>query len=177
MVEKYGKEFAKEAVDNSDGKVAERVVKKLKVEPPGEELVTLYLTEIARTYKVPWPKQEESEELDVDEDDDDTNYPSGGQAVKTPEEPLTTKELNDPTPPQKPGPKSPVSVVPRSPGSENPTPRLDLLGPPQLKPGAKMTKKQNSNTDTSGSGVKKSTVGGDIPRVDELERRFAALKK
>src|SRR5438874_12258790 len=39
LVEKFGKEFALQAVENSDGKVEERVLKQLRVEPPPEPLV------------------------------------------------------------------------------------------------------------------------------------------
>ena len=182
LVEKYGKDFALEAVENSDGKVAERVLKKLRVEPPDPELVTLYLKEIARTYGVNWPRKEESPD-DHDDEDDDT--PSDGQAVKNLEEPLTTDELSRATPPRDLGPRSPVSVAPPSPSTDNLNPRLRLPGPPDLKPGAKMggLKKQTSSTDAQNttkdgdSGSKKNIVGGKIPDVDELAKRFAALKK
>lgn len=182
LVEKYGKDFALEAVENSDGKVAERVLKKLRVEPPEPELVTLYLKEIARTYGVNWPRKEES--LDAQDDGDD-DKPSGGQAVKNLEEPLTTDELSKATPPRDLGPRSPISVAPPSPSTDNLNPRVRLPGPPELKPGAKMSglKKQTSDTDAQStatsreSGAKKDIVGGKIPDVDELTKRFAALKR
>ena len=182
LVEKYGKEFALEAMDNSDDKVAERVLKKLRVEPPDPELVMLYLKEIARTYGVPWPKKEQIADDDA-EDSDDT--PSSGQAVKNLEEPLTTDELSKATPPRDLGPKSPVSVAPPSPSTDNLSPRIKLPGPPDLKPSAKMSgpRKQTSSsglestTKTSDSGAAKNIVGGKIPDVDELAKRFAALKR
>ncbi|KAL9132407.1 MAG: hypothetical protein Q9175_006422 [Cornicularia normoerica] len=182
LVEKYGKDFALEAVENTDGKVAERVLKKLRVEPPNPELVTLYLKEIARTYGVNWPRMEESPNCQDDADDD---TPSGGHAVESLEEPLTTDELSKATPPRDLGPRSPVSVAPPSPSTDNLNPRLRLPGPPELRPGAKMSglKKQTSGTDTQGatrcgdSGPKNDVVGGKIPDVDELAKRFAALKK
>lgn len=184
LVEKYGKDFALVAIENSDGKVAERVLKKLRVEPPDQELVTLYLKEIARTYGVAWPKKEQIADAGTDEDGDDEN-PSGGQAVKNLEEPLTTNELSKATPPRDLGPKSPVSVAPPSPSTDNLSPRIKLPQPPELKPSARMTgfSKQASNTDSertakhSDSGIGKNVVGGKIPDVDELAKRFAALKK
>ncbi|KAL9582988.1 MAG: hypothetical protein Q9203_005263 [Teloschistes exilis] len=182
LVEKYGKEFALEAIENSDGKVAERVLKKLKVEPPDPELVNLYLKEIARTYGVDWPKGEKRQDHGSDEDEDS---PTGGQAVKNLEEPLTTEELNKATPPRDLVPKSPVSIAPPSPSTDNVNPRIKLPGPPELKPSAKMSglKKDTPSTqaqsdpkgkDEEGS---KKLVGGKIPDVDELSRRFAALKR
>lgn len=182
LVEKYGKEFAVEAIENSDGKVAERVLKKLRVEPPAQELVTLYLKEIARTYGVPWPKRDDSVIETGNEDDDD---PNGGQAVRSLEEPLTTDELSRATPPRDLGPKSPVSVAPPSPSTDNLNPRLRLPGPPELKPTAKMSRLKNQNTGVeaqnpvknSDSGGKKAVIEGKIPDVDELAKRFAALKR
>ncbi|KAK4692879.1 vacuolar protein sorting-associated protein IST1, partial [Lecanoromycetidae sp. Uapishka_2] len=176
LVEKYGKDFALEAVENSDGKVAERVLKKLRVEPPDPELVTLYLTEIARTYGVAWPKKEQ---VAAEENEDDDENPSGGQAVKNLEEPLTTDELSKATPPRDLGPRSPVSVAPPSPSVDNINPRLRLPGPPELKPGVKMGGlKKTPNTDAqSKDTTKKDVVGGKVPDVDELAKRFAALKR
>ena len=181
-MEKYGKEFALAAMENADGKVAERVVKKLRVEPPEQELVTLYLKEIARTYGVPWPK---GEAISGNGDDDEDDKPSGGQALKDLEQPLSTEELSRATPPRDLGPKSPVSVAPPSPSTDNISPRIKLPGPPVLKPSAKMsglkhqatsaeTKKDDTDAATKG---KKDVVGGTIPNVDELAKRFAALKR
>ncbi|KAL8734318.1 MAG: hypothetical protein Q9166_001516 [cf. Caloplaca sp. 2 TL-2023] len=184
LVEKYGKEFALEAVDNSDGKVAERVVKKLKVEPPDPVLVDLYLKEIAKTYVVDWPKGQNRQHHRSDEEEDDDD-PSSGQAVKNLEGPLTTEELSKATPPRDLGPKSPVSIASPSPSTDNLNPRVKLPGPPDLRPSTKMSglKKQTPSTQTQsdpkGMDVDepgKKGVGGKIPDVDELARRFAALK-
>ena len=182
LVEKYGKEFALQAIENSDAKVAERVVKKLEVKPPDPELVTLYLKEIARTYGVHWPKGEKSADGTSDADDDE---PSTGQAVKNLEEPLTTEELSKATPPQDLGPKSPITIAPPSPSTDNLSPKIKLPAPPDLKPSPRMTglKKQTPSTTAQSSpqtfdaGGKKNTVGGKIPDVDELAKRFAALKR
>ena len=181
LVEKYGKDFALDAVDNRDGKVAERVLRKLRVEPPDQELVTLYLEEIARTYGVAWPKREQTANRgdDAQDDGEDDNEPgSGGQAVKNLEEPLTTAELSRATPPRDLGPKSPVSVAPPSPSTDNLSPRVKLPQPPELKPGAKMdgVKKQTAVESTAKEGGKE-VVGGKIPDVDDLQKRFAALKR
>ncbi|KAG7004740.1 hypothetical protein G7Y79_00023g053240 [Physcia stellaris] len=182
LVEKYGKDFALQAIENSDGKVAERVVKKLKVEPPAQELVTLYLKEIARTYGVNWPKGENTAN---DNSEDDSDEPTSGQGIKNLEEPLTTEELSKATPPRDLGPKSPVSVAPPSPSTDNLSPKIRLPKPPELKPSAKMSglKKQTPNTDSQSaskdvdSQTRKNAVGGKIPDVDELAKRFAALKR
>lgn len=188
LVEKYGKDFALEAIENRDGKVAERVLKKLRVEPPSQELVSLYLKEIARTYGVAWPKGERA----PNESDSDDESPSGGQAVESLEEPLTTQELNKATPPQDLGLRSPVRVAPPSPSIDNVSPRIRLPKPPELKPSAKMAGRQNKFTgltkatandeasnpsEPNDPSNKKRVIEGKIPDVDELAKRFAALKK
>lgn len=182
LVEKYGKDFALAAIENTDGKVAERVLKKLRVEPPAPELVTAYLREIAKTYGVDWPKGEKKAEVDEDDDDDE---PSDGHAIKSLEAPLSTAELSKATPPRDLGPRSPVSVAPPSPSTDNMSPRVRLPGPADLKPTAKMSflKKQTSSAESKGGATsgdprgKRDVVGGKIPDVDELARRFAGLKK
>lgn len=183
LVEKYGKDFALAAMENSDGKVAERVVKKLRVEPPEQTLVTMYLEEIARTYGVAWPKREAGSGEEADESEDDN--PSGGQAIRELEQELATEELSKATPPRDLGPKSPVSVAPPSPSTDNVRPRVKLPGPLVLKPTAKMNglemKKTSSDSKTNDNNeftkAKKDVVGGTIPNVDELAKRFAALKR
>ena len=179
LSEKYGKEFTLQAMENSDGKVAKRVVDRLKVEPPARELVDAYLSTIAEAYGVDWPpgtkaRREAEEEGEADEDDDDDDNPSGGQKVKATEAPLTTQELTKATPPRDLGPKSPVSVAPPSPSTDNVRPKVNLPGPPDLKPGKKMVdaskKKEAEKKGESGPG-------GKIPDVNELAARFAQLKR
>ena len=173
-------------MDNSDSKVSERVVKKLEIKPPDPVLVDLYLKEIAKTYSVQWPKKtaDPAENEDAEDDDDDT--PSGGQAVKLAEEqPLTTVELAQATPPRSLGPKSPISVAPPSPSTENASPKIKLPGPPELKPGPKMSGLKKSATVEARSsastvepeGSKGGAPPGKVPDVDELAKRFAALKR
>ncbi|KAG2163788.1 hypothetical protein JADG_003527 [Aureobasidium aubasidani] len=151
--------------------VAKRVVDRLRVEPPKTELVEAYLSTIADAYNIDWPKgrlaarEAAANGNDEDEDDDD---PSGGQKVPALEASEDTESLAHATPPRNLGMKSPVSVVPPSPSTDNVSPRIKLPGPPDLKPSAKMVKANKS--DTSGPG-------GKIPDVNELAARFAQLKR
>ncbi|KAF7944663.1 uncharacterized protein EAE97_005296 [Botrytis byssoidea] len=184
LCEKYGKEFALQAMENSDEKVSEKVLKKLSVTPPAQELVNGYLEEIARTYGVDWPKRpkedlgEAPEFVDDDDDDDDEN-PSGGQAQKNLEAPLAAngkadeerEELSKATPPKNFGPSSPLRVNPPSPRTDNLHPRV--RGALDLKP----TKKIQTAAASKPGIQSKGPVGGTIPDVDELAARFAALKK
>ncbi|KAH0597408.1 hypothetical protein MHUMG1_04786 [Metarhizium humberi] len=174
--EKYGKEFVLTAMDNSDGKVNEKVVKKLSVEPPKQELVQGYLEEIARAYGVDWPKREKvtppPELIDGFDEGDDEDNQSGGQKILA--EQLTTgrklsrgeEELNKATPPQGfAGPRSPVTVTPPRRTTENVHPKV-TLGSVELKPNKRME-----------AAASRKEPEGAVPDISDLERRFAALKK
>lgn len=173
LAEKYGKEFTLEAVENSDGKVSQRVLDRTKVEPPPKELVEAYLSAIADAYGIDWPpgtsakRQAEAEADGEDEDDDDEE---GGSKERPLEAPLAAEGLSQATPPRDIGPKSPVSVMPQSPSTENPRPKIS--GAPDLKPPKKM---QDASKKVNGG--KQDGPGGKIPDVDELTKRFAQLKR
>lgn len=178
LVDKFGKEVALASMEGEG--VAERVEKKLRVETPKTELVDAYLTEIARFYGVPFGEPEPIQ----DEDEDDNDEPSGGVAEETPKEfelaleadPKESRkveeeeELVKATPPKKFGPQSPLRVVPPSPSTDNVTPKLKL-------PGAATAKLNASKVDAKMPATKKEDGLGKIPDVDELAKRFAALKR
>jgi vacuolar protein sorting-associated protein IST1 len=178
LVDKYGKEFALAAME-PDSNVSEKVLKKLAVTPPSQELVNGYLEEIARTYGVDWPKRADKDLGEPPEFDDDDENPSGGQAQKNLEAPLLAdgraederEELSKATPPRNFGPSSPLRVNPPSPSTDNLHPRVK--GTLDLKPSKKMQEAEKPK----GGTVSKGPVGGTIPDVDELAKRFAALKK
>ncbi|KZS93533.1 DUF292-domain-containing protein [Sistotremastrum niveocremeum HHB9708] len=52
LMQKYGREFSVCAVENREGCVPERVVRRVAVSTPGQELVDGYLKEIAAAYKI-----------------------------------------------------------------------------------------------------------------------------
>jgi vacuolar protein sorting-associated protein IST1 len=190
LVERFGKEFAIRAQENRDEIVPKRVTDKLKVEPPKEALVTAYLTEIARTYGVEWPPRKEGEEeemeelgreVDGEEEGDDDGEGGGakekpiaidgGAQMQTPVKKnrvdlgkaYDREELSWATPPKDVGvAKSPVSVAPPGPRSDNLSPKVKLpdgkaAAPPKPQP--------------------KNVVGGAVPTVDDLAKRFSALKR
>jgi vacuolar protein sorting-associated protein IST1 len=181
--ERYGKEFVVAAMENSDGRVSEKVVRKLSVTPPKEELVQGYLEEIAKAYNVNWPKRPQKDlgeppNLLGDEDEDDDN-PSGGQAQKNLEEPLLSdakdakvqEDLSKATPPRTFGPTSPLHVNPPSPSTDNVHPKV-TLNKVELKPNQKMVSAGLTKRETRPADIKDG-----IPDVDELAKRFAALKR
>lgn len=180
LAEKFGKEFVLSAMENTENKVSEKVVKKLSVAPPREELVQGYLEEIARAYGVEWPKRPKDlgdpPEF-VDDDFDDS--PSGGQAQKVSEPPIPAdskaaqerEDLSRATPPRSLGPNNPLHVNPPSPSTDNPRPKV-TLNSLELKPSKKMVdagiaKKNDDKKDGKGEGTS----------VEDLAARFAALKR
>jgi vacuolar protein sorting-associated protein IST1 len=179
LAEKYGKEFALEATENSDGKVAEKVVKKLSVTPPAQTLIDGYLGEIARTYGVNWPKKPLGDAPKFVDDDNDT--PSSGQAIKNLEslleggdaEAAEREELSKATPPRDFGPSSPLRVNPPSPSTDNLHPRIKGVRAGAMDPKPSIAAAQEGVLVRKGKGA----IEGKIPDIDELARRFAALKK
>ncbi|RDW91891.1 hypothetical protein BP5796_01285 [Coleophoma crateriformis] len=181
LVDKYGKDFALDAMEGNG--VSEKVLKKLEVTPPPQKLVEGYLEEIARTYDVDWPKKPVEDLGSPPEyNDDDDENPSGGQAQKNLEAPLIAEgagkgaeereQLSKATPPRNFDPASPLRVNPPSPRTDNLHPRVKV-GSLDLKPPAKV-----QNAASASKGIEsKGPVGGTIPDVDELAKRFAALTK
>lgn len=181
LAEKFGKEFVHQAMENSDGKVSEKVVKKLSVTPPKPELVTGYLEEIAKAYGVNWPRKQDLGDPPDFLGGDDEN-PSGGQAQKNLEAPLLATdpkddeiearaELSKATPPKTFGPSSPLHVNPPSPSTDNVHPKV-TLNSLELKPA-----KRTGSLGVVKKPESKGGIADGIPDVDELAKRFAALKR
>ncbi|KAK4186876.1 regulator of Vps4 activity in the MVB pathway-domain-containing protein [Podospora australis] len=182
LAEKFGKEFVIGAMENRDGKVSEGVVKKLSVVPPKEELVQGYLEEIARAYGVDWPRKKKEDLGDPPDFLGDVgDEGSGGQAQKVEEAPLfgdeeevkAQEELSKATPPKSFGPASPLHINPPSPSTDNIHPKVTLNRmelTPTKKPAGGLTVKKKAVE-------KKGGVGDGIPEVEDLAKRFAALKR
>ncbi|EAW22463.1 DUF292 domain protein [Aspergillus fischeri NRRL 181] len=196
LAERWGKEFMTLAQDNKlvDVRVPERLVKGLRVKPPAQELVESYLREIAKAYGSSWgaraQSQSESElgeappEFVADQPGDTDQSGDGdgdGDAAvpSTPTRPVNmaearraseTSELNKATPPRGfQSVKSPVSVAPPGPRSDNPNPRVKVPG-------------SETQSETQVEGPPRARNGnaggsGGIPELDELTRRFAALRR
>ncbi|CAI7641613.1 unnamed protein product [Penicillium bialowiezense] len=178
--ERYGKEFRMLATENKvEGvSVPDRLLKGLRVRPPGQELVESYLKEIAKAYGVEWHGlEEDAQELgsapefvdDVAGDEPELpqtpskqGEPSFSEARRASE----PSELNKATPPRGlASGRSPVSVAPPAPRTDNPNPRVKVPG---------TDANDVSNNDAAGA-TKKS--GNGIPELDELTRRFADLTR
>ncbi|KAJ5858882.1 hypothetical protein N7534_004159 [Penicillium rubens] len=149
--ERYGKEFMTLAQDNKvdSVKVPDRLVKSLRVRPPGHELVESYLREIAKAYGVEWhgaeeelgnaPQEFENDRGDGGGDEEEPQLPQTpgkqqGDSASTPNlsearRASETSELTKATPPRGlAAGRSPVSVAPPAPRTDNPNPRVKLPG-------------------------------------------------
>ncbi|RCK55086.1 Vacuolar protein sorting-associated protein IST1 [Candida viswanathii] len=83
---KFGNEFLTGVLENKDGQVPEKIVKRCDIEPPSEVLVDLYLCEIAKAYSVPYSGLSllEVEEEKKEEDDDDEGSDGGTKELAEP---------------------------------------------------------------------------------------------
>ncbi|KAL4750683.1 hypothetical protein BDW72DRAFT_175387 [Aspergillus terricola var. indicus] len=161
-------------------KVPERLAKGLRVHPPSKELVESYLREIARAYKVPWGDEDQEPEAGppfVDEDvggdlgDLGDEHERIGDVVRRASE---TAELTRATPPRGfNAHSSPVSVAPPGPRSDNPNPRVKVPDE-KGKSGDEISPSPSPSAQRARFGVGDKSG---IPDVDELSRRFAALKR
>ncbi|OJI96883.1 hypothetical protein ASPVEDRAFT_121357, partial [Aspergillus versicolor CBS 583.65] len=188
LADRYGKDFMNLASENklAGVKVPERLVKGLRVRPPSAELVESYLKEIARAYKVPWGETEGESQVEGDIPDVDAGDFAGdggeggdlddqvrvGEVVRRASE---TAELTRATPPRGFNPQSsPVSVAPPGPRSDNPNPRVKV---PDDKDGDSSSGGGPGVSSPSPSPSAQRRDKSGIPDVDELSRRFAALKR
>ncbi|KAL9092248.1 MAG: hypothetical protein Q9159_001008 [Coniocarpon cinnabarinum] len=213
LIERYGRPFAEEAMRDEKNVVPDRVKRKLRVEPPGDELVESYLKAIAAAYDVPYGTemlQMEEEEANPGDDNDDDEDPGEGGIKESIEvgapggpkghagqdeegERATNRNLEDakkeavfkestPSPPRLPaGAKSPVSIAPPSPRTDNANPRVKVPpGPTELKSSDKMKKATAAPTGKKPDEKKSEDTngpGGKVPDVDDLEARFKLLKR
>jgi len=180
LAEKFGKDFVLSAMENKDGGVSDKVIKKLSVTPPKEELVQGYLEEIARAYGVDWPpgRKQLGAAPDYEDEDEDENDGSEGTDGKIidPSIPADSREaqereeLGRAKPPKSIGQNSPLQINPPSPSTENPRPKV-TLNSTALRPSKKMIDAGIAKKPAS----KKADDG--LPNLEDLAARFAALKR
>ncbi|KAI5898762.1 DUF292-domain-containing protein [Schizophyllum commune H4-8] len=93
LMHKYGREFSAAVMENRDGCVPERVVKKLELFMPSAELVDSYLHEIAKAYAVEWaPPLSDDDLADLDLPDVRTRSSSSSSTPRLPAIPPTEAE-------------------------------------------------------------------------------------
>ncbi|KAI6048035.1 DUF292-domain-containing protein [Pisolithus marmoratus] len=87
LMHKYGREFSIGVMENREGCVSDRVMKKLAVGTPPPMLVEAYLTEIAKGYCVNWSSptaKAEGSDLGVSSKDSAPTAPAGQQSDQLP---------------------------------------------------------------------------------------------
>ncbi|QDS78052.1 hypothetical protein FKW77_003310 [Venturia effusa] len=173
LVEKFGKDFALSAMEGEG--VAPRVLKKMKVETPPEELVNGYLREICRTYgvKLKLPGDPDSDAEEEEEEDDEDDEPGSGGKIAELEDALEAEELSKAKAPTDFGLGSPLRIAPPSPSTENVTPKVKL---PEAAKRETKPKPRKASLDR-GKKADGDGPGGKIPNFDDLTARFAALKR
>lgn len=85
LVMKYGVEFGHAAKENTNGNVPLKIVLRCAIEPPSEEMVHLYLYEIAKAYEAPYSGlEEENGEKEEEKVEEENN----GEKTEAPEKPV-----------------------------------------------------------------------------------------
>ncbi|KIK70474.1 hypothetical protein GYMLUDRAFT_209650 [Collybiopsis luxurians FD-317 M1] len=119
LMHKYGREFSVAVMENRNGCVSDRVVRKLSAATPSPELVNAYLAEITKAYGVPWTSTDggDGPEGDVKVSAAKSDIPlpdfkaEAASTLLTPKLPdiPSTEEANEKVDSTKEGSKSPVT--------------------------------------------------------------------
>ncbi|KAJ1948505.1 Vacuolar protein sorting-associated protein ist1, partial [Linderina macrospora] len=182
LAAKYGAEYIKNAMDNVDGTVSPKLVHKLSVKAPARFLVEMYLKEISNAYNVGWrPEGEESEDEAGDE-----GGPSGGEKEKMLEPPIPADDAVNPTGStgdsdgaaaanesgdsgQKGTATATAPNLPKESTASTASKPSALPSVPSAKPASKAA---------AGSSKAATAPANDgLPSIDELQKRFEALKR
>ncbi|KAJ7103129.1 regulator of Vps4 activity in the MVB pathway-domain-containing protein [Mycena belliarum] len=150
LMHKFGREFSVAVMENRDGCVSDRVVRKLGNATPSSELVDAYLSEIAKAYGVEWTP----------------NLPAYAEENAEAQEVSEMADGND-------SEKAPTS------GSD-PAATLKLPAiPPTEGEGKEKKSSEDSKPKSGPNPSKKPSSPPDAPEdeFDALAKRFAALKK
>ncbi|KAJ7651497.1 regulator of Vps4 activity in the MVB pathway-domain-containing protein [Mycena polygramma] len=154
LMHKYGREFSMAVMENRDGCVSDRVVRKLVNATPSTELVDAYLTEIAKAYGVNWSPL--------------PAYSAGA---------ADDAEAGDG------GVKQASASGDEEPTADDPAATLKLPAIPPVEGEGKEKKPTDDSKPKSGSGTAALKKGPPSPpdepedEFDALAKRFAALKK
>ncbi|PBL00386.1 DUF292-domain-containing protein [Armillaria gallica] len=151
LMHKYGREFSIAVMENHDGRVSERVVRKLDIAMPSSELVNAYLAEIAKAYGVSWMSP------NAPSSDDNIDEGSDGDVKQT------AASTN-----------SPPAYRPNA--AAEPGPTLPAIPPGDID-GPDNKKSKSEDAITSVSKAQSATTETPEDEFEALNRRFAALKK
>ena len=198
LISKYGKEFAMAAMENSDNRVNERLVQKLRVSTPDQILVNQYLKTIAAAFDLAWSPPDSSSEEQKQKDVDivkplpelKQNYPQQYPQVAPSAIPL--QQFGVSAIPQgynqfdafnnsklQQYPQQTVNVQPQQPSTEG------LSNFTVIPAGANVTNTTDSSiqqqpidfTQLGTANATEQEETSNAPDFDELSKRFDALKK
>ncbi|TFY63109.1 hypothetical protein EVG20_g6454 [Dentipellis fragilis] len=148
LMHKYGRDFSSAVMENRDGCVTERVVKKLVVDMPSSELVDAYLVEIAKAYNIQY------QPLHKENGGGDEGGVKEGESEKSPV------------------PEGAIAVGPGAEASDKSALKLPDLPPTEEEDGKKESSDASSNTKPASKSPPPKEDDFDV-----LAQRFAALKK
>lgn len=167
LVMKFGPDFLKVILDEHVG-VPEKVYKKCSPNLPGEELVTMYLKEIAITYNVPFSQltdDEDEEYIEVGENNESSQNDSdeeGGDNKEEEKKPIVAVDNDEEVQKDK---DHPITI--RKPRKNSDTLKKHLKIPKNMKNDVKVVHNK--------SGLQKKK--DEDAELDELKKRFAALRR
>ncbi|KAF5384963.1 hypothetical protein D9615_001169 [Tricholomella constricta] len=155
LMHKYGREFSLAVMENRDGCVSDRVMRKLDISTPSLELVDAYLHEIAKGYSVDWSPPTNDQDDSPEGGVKDSGFDSERQPVVIDQADTQKGNRSDSNPK--------VSDTPPMEG-DSPKSKDTQAKPPPY---------------TSAKGAKASSSSPEPPEddFDALSKRFAALKK
>lgn len=154
MTLKFGTEFLTVILEDQVG-VPEKVLKKCSPELPSQELVTLYLKEIARTYSVRFSELEDEEEAEEETSEEVEESGDIYDDKKESKKPIVAVDNDEKFTEDG---EHPISV--RKPRKNSETVENDLKIPKAIRKDVKVMHKKMEEDD-----------------LDELKKRFAALRR
>ncbi|KAF9208111.1 hypothetical protein BGZ49_009735 [Haplosporangium sp. Z 27] len=166
LAAKFGRDFVANAMDNLDESVNPRIIQKLKVQTPDPYLVNRYLEEIAKTFKVNWTADPETDNQLIGAMDGEFIDPINNSI----EQRLRPQEVSN------------QSLKAQS--TDMDIDRLDLLGdlttpqdPPRKSASKAAAKPSIAPSMDTNDNISGSTADDGLPDLEALTKRFEALKK
>ncbi|SCU96717.1 LADA_0H02366g1_1 [Lachancea dasiensis] len=151
---KFGVDFLRAIIEDKIG-VPDKVLKKCSPNLPEEELVTLYLREIATTYEVPFSKAQDSSSKGGDLFEDDKKAPSPSSSSSDDGKPIVAVDSGSVENRNHP-------IVVKKPRKNSDNMGIDLKVPQAIKKDIRVMPPRENDGD---------------PDLDELKKRFAALRR
>ncbi|KAG0052994.1 hypothetical protein BGZ83_001812 [Gryganskiella cystojenkinii] len=164
LAAKFGREFVTNAMENKDESVNPRIIQKLKVQTPDPYLVNRYLEEIAKTFKVSWTADPETDHQLIGSMESDFIDPIN-HSIERPGHPRSQTKSNTGSYKEQP--------------MDMDVDRLDLLSDLEGLSDAptKATTAKPAAPPVQKTPAPPAAASSDVEDLDALTRRFEALKK